>query len=196
MSFGEDAVRLARAAIVSEVTGDDIPEMRDPAFFEKGGAFVTLEEFPQRELRGCIGYPLPMFELGRTIEEAARSACHDPRFPDLTEEELDGIIIEVTVLTEPTVIANDGPEDLMDRIVIGRDGLMLELGGYRGLFLPQVPVEQGWDKLEYLTNLCYKAGLPGNAWQHPNAVIHSFRGMLWSETEPNGPVERRELIES
>ena len=137
MSFGSEAVGLARAAIDSEVLGTRFDhETSDARFMEESGAFVTLSTHPGHELRGCIGYPMPFFQLGRAIEE-----CHDPRFPDLGEDEVDRVTVEVTVLTVPERIRAGSPAELLSEVVVGRDGLIIEYRGNRGLLLPQVPVE-------------------------------------------------------
>lgn len=190
--FGEEAVRLARSAVDSEVLGGEVADVTDPRFGEPSGAFVTLSLHPSHDLRGCIGFPLPVMPLRRAIVEAARSACHDPRFPDLRAEELDRITVEVTVLTVPEPVRADSPEELADSIVIGRDGLIIELAGRRGLLLPQVPVEWGWGPREFLDHLAVKAGLPPDAWRHPSARINAFRGEIYHETSPRGEVERGE----
>ena len=189
MSFGSEAVGLARAAIDSEVGGTDLNhEVSDSRFRDASGAFVTLSTYPGHDLRGCIGFPMPLLPLGKAIEEAARAACHDPRFPDLGAEEVDRITVEVTVLTVPEEIRADGPDDLLAQVVVGRDGLIIDYRGRRGLLLPQVPVEWGWDSGEYLTHLSLKAGLPPDAWTYEGARISAFRGEIYTETSPRGEV--------
>lgn len=189
--FGPDAVMLARSAVMHEAAGAPFPEIpSSPRFSERSGAFVTLSSYPDGSLRGCIGFPLPVLPLGEAIVEAGMSACHDPRFPDLGRSETSRVTVEVTVLSVPERIRAETPHDIRDSIVIGRDGLMLELFGTRGLFLPQVPVEQGWDIDQYLSHLGLKAGLPPDAWRSPDAVLFRFTGEIWAETSPNGSVER------
>ena len=186
---GIRAVRAARSAVLSETSGGRFERPTDGGFAENKGVFVTLSTYPDHGLRGCIGIPLPVLPLGEALEEAARSACHDPRFPDLRERELAHITVEVTVMTVPQVI--DCPKsDLPGRIEIGRHGLIVTCGRRRGLLLPQVPVEWGWDVREYLENLSMKAGLPPEAWQRPDAVIESFEGEIFKETSPNGEIVR------
>lgn len=179
---GTKAVRLARDAIISETTG--VPMN---AFEESGpsGAFVTIRKFPSGDLRGCIGYPEPVFPMNEAIVRSARSACHDPRFPDLMENELDNVTVEVTILTVPERITSD-PSQLVKDIIIGRDGLMIEHRGRRGLLLPQVPVEWNWNVIEYLQNLSLKAGLREDEWK--NSTIYRFEGLIFHEKEPNGEV--------
>lgn len=181
MTSGHDAVRLARDAVVSEVTGVpmDTPDGSGPS-----GAFVTIRTFPDGALRGCIGYPEPVFPLNEAIVRSARSACHDPRFPDLRESELDDVTIEVTVLTVPERIHDMSHPT--EEIVIGRDGLIIEKGYHRGLLLPQVPVEWNWDVLEYLQNLSMKAGMRKDDWK--DSTIYRFQGKISHELEPNGEV--------
>lgn len=189
--FGRDAVALARSAVMHEAAGAPPPSIpSDPRFSERSGAFVTLSAFPDGFLRGCIGFPIPVFPLGKAIVEAGRSVCHDPRFPDLGKDEASRVTVEVTVLSVPERIRAADPAGIMDSIVIGRDGLMLELLGMRSVFLPQVPVEQGWDVSRYLSHLSMKAGLPPDAWMSPDAVLSRFTGDAWAEEVPEGPVRR------
>lgn len=193
-SSGEAAVRFARSVVDAEVGRADAPGVPDgPGFARSAGAFVTLETYPVGDLRGCIGIPLPVMPLGGAIASAARSACHDPRFPDLRASELDRITVEVTILTPPVPIQG-GPERISGSVTIGRDGLLIRFMGRTGLFLPQVPVEQGWDVDEYLDNLCMKAGLPPGTWRREGAVVEKFQGEAWHETSPYGDVVRRDDI--
>ncbi len=187
MVEGEGIVALARASVEAEVRGTGSPPIPD-GLSDNAGAFVTLNTFPSRELRGCIGYPLPSMPLGTTIVEAGKAVCHDPRFPPLTERELDGVTVEVTVLTVPENLIFDTPDELLGMIEVGRDGLIIDYMGYRGLLLPQVPVEWGWDAEEYLRHLSMKAGLPPDAWRYSGVRISTFQGRIWHETTPNGDV--------
>lgn len=186
---GISAVKAARAVARSEVEGS-MPEASYPARFEeKAGVFVTFSTHPDGRLRGCIGYPHPSLPIMDALEGAARAACHDPRFRDLSHEELDGIVVEVTILSPPEPI--DVPrESLPSAIEIGRHGLIISCRGRRGLLLPQVPVEWGWDAEEYLENLSMKAGLPPDAWKRGDAEILSFEGEVFRESEPHGIIKR------
>ncbi|MBR6203880.1 MAG: TIGR00296 family protein [Candidatus Methanomethylophilaceae archaeon] len=189
--IGKAAVRYARSEVMSETSGSAPAEAPSgDAFGESRGAFVTLKTFPDGMLRGCIGYPYPVFPLYKTISEAARSACHDPRFRDLTFEEAKRVTVEVTVLTVPEPFGPSSPEEIVGSVRIGRDGLMLERRGCRGLLLPQVPVEQGWDVMEYLQGLSFKAGLRPDAWAQPDARLFRFEGEVFHETEPFGEAVR------
>ena len=191
---GKLAVRLARAAIDYAVKGEEMPDMDIPVIFnEKSGAFVTLNTHPAHDLRGCIGYPTPHFPLMISILKGAEGATQDPRFPPLREDELESIVVEVSLLTPPELITVASPEEYLNKVVIGRDGLVVERGMNRGLLLPQVPVEWGWDVEEFLAHTCNKAGLPPNAWLDPSTNIYAFTGEIFTETEPRGEVRRKML---
>ncbi len=134
------------------------PDNLEGALAEPRGAFVTLKR--GSVLRGCIGYVEPLFPLGETVARAAVAAAFDdPRFYPLTVEELDGLEIEVSALTMPEPVSD------LSEIKIGRHGLIAERGFSRGLLLPQVPVEYGWDLKEFLENTCLKAGLERDCWK-------------------------------
>ena len=186
---GAEAVRFARSVVMAEASFEPIPPpLTRGEFSINRGAFVTLSTYPSGELRGCIGYPYPTMPLGRVLVESARSACHDPRFPDLEGDEARAVTVEVTILSPPVSIGSG--ESLPGRIVVGRDGLMIECMGRRGLLLPQVPLEWGWDAMGYLDALCDKAGLPRGVWSRPDCRVYSFTGEVFSETVPFGDVNR------
>jgi len=191
---GRKAVNYARNIVEEHVKNNKPPEINiEGVFSEKQGAFVTIHTHPNHDLRGCIGIPLPVMPLADAIAEGAKSATHDPRFPPLDMEELDNIIIEVTVLTKPEVITVNQPQEYLSEIEIGRDGLIVEQGVYKGLLLPQVPVEQGWDKEEFLSHTCMKAGLMPDAWFDKNTKIYRFSGQVFTELEPRGEIKEKKL---
>jgi AmmeMemoRadiSam system protein A len=167
-------LRVARQAIVLVVTEQHLLtlEVVDQAFNEERGAFVTLTRAGQ--LRGCIGYPEPHYPLQDTIIRSAVSAAlHDPRFPPVTPTELPDINIEISVLSPLSPATPEAVE-------VGRHGLVIEKGHARGLLLPQVPVEWGWSRDEFLAHLCRKAGLPTDAWQW-GASLFTFTAEVFSE---------------
>jgi len=191
---GELAVRIAREALEAYVVKRAKRTLEIPkAFEEKSGAFVTLNQHPNRLLRGCIGYPQPFFPLIKSIEKGAEGAAEDPRFPRLTPEELDLVTVEVSILTPPQLIEVKKPKDLTKHVTLGVDGLSVAQGPYRGLLLPQVAVEYGWDAAEYLSEACMKAGLLADAWLDPATRVYKFQAEVFAETEPRGPVVRRTL---
>jgi MEMO1 family protein len=160
---------LARKTIVDHVQNKRTPEpeMKDPRFLANGATFVTINRHHQ--LRGCIGNIQPVMPLYRSvIRNAVAASSQDPRFPPMTPGELADMEVEVTVLSPLE------PLDDVKNIRIGTHGLYLIKGQQGGVFLPQVPVEQGWDLLTYLEQLCYKAGLPKDAWKDKDARLFIF----------------------
>jgi len=191
---GKKAVDFARNIIEEYIKSKSTPSSDlQGIFLEKQGAFVTIHTYPNHDLRGCIGIPLPVMELNKAIVEGAQSATHDPRFPPLGQSELDNIIIEVTILSPPEKISVDAPEEYLNNIKIGRDGLIVEQGFYKGLLLPQVPVEQGWNKEEFLSHTCMKAGLLPDAWFDKDTKIFRFSGQVFTELKPRGEIKEKKL---
>ncbi len=191
---GEIAVRIAREALEAHVTGRGKRPFEVPSRFEeKSGAFVTINLHPSGELRGCIGYPQPFFPLVKSIEKGAEGVAEDPRFPPLRAEELDVITVEVSMLTPPQLIEVKKPKELPKHVAVGVDGLSVAQGPYRGLLLPQVAVDWGWDASEFLSEACMKAGLLADAWLEPSTRVYKFQAEVFAEIEPRGPVVRRSL---
>jgi len=169
-------LRAAREAIVCGLKGKEVPNDKGipSTLTELRGAFVTLHE--EGKLRGCIGYIEPVKPLITAVREvAAKSALEDPRFPPLTEKELDHVQIEISVLSLPERVSD------IETIEIGKHGLIVELAGHRGLLLPQVALENGWDRAAFLQNIVLKAGLPPDAWKHPAAILYKFSAEVFGE---------------
>ena len=188
---GRTAVKLARKTIESFLSEERLPEPQElgfelsPVFGEKRGVFVTLTE--NGLLRGCIGHPFPDSTLEEAIMDSAISAAtRDPRFPPVGEDELDDIVVEVTILTPPEKI-NAPPKELPDRIEIGRHGLIVKQGYCQGLLLPQVAPENNMDSIDFLSHTCLKAGLSPDAWLK-GAEVSCFEGQIFKEKEPQGEV--------
>ena len=198
---GEFLVKLARKAVEENLKNGKIinpPENVSPNLLEKRGVFVTINSIlnDKKSLRGCIGFPYPVYPLVRAVVEAAvESATRDPRFPPMTMRELDHVVFEVSVLTEPELIKVESPTEYPSKIKIGEDGLIVERGFYKGLLLPQVPVEWGWDEEEFLCQCCMKAGLSPDCWVLKGTKIYKFQCVIFEETKPNGPIVRRTLKE-
>jgi uncharacterized protein (TIGR00296 family) len=127
------------------------------------------------------------------IECAISSATQDPRFYALSPEELDHIVFEVSVLTPPKPVEVESPKHLPSRIRVGEDGLIVERGYYKGLLLPQVPVECNWDEEEFLSQCCIKAGLPPDNWLIEATKVHKFQAIVFEEDLPRGKIKRKEL---
>ena len=181
---GDFLVKTARRAIetyLKEKIIIKVPEDTPDTLKEDMGAFVTLNSNGQ--LRGCIGYPEPIKPLVNSVIEVAISAAvQDPRFPPVTIDELDGISVEVSVLTRPEIIKVDKPPKYPEKIVVGEDGLIVESSFCRGLLLPQVAVEWQWDVEEFLSNTCMKAGLNSDCWLDPEIKIYKFKSQIFEES--------------
>lgn len=148
-------------------------EPRSEALKASAGAFVTLHKHGQ--LRGCIGTFHGEGHLCRTVESMAYAAgWQDPRFPRLRPEEVDQVDIEISVLSPLRRITD------INEIQVGKHGICISHGFHRGVLLPQVATEQGWDRETFLTHTCLKAGLPPDAWQK-GATIEIFSAEVFGE---------------
>jgi hypothetical protein len=180
-------VKLARAVIEHAVGGSSMPDFQlTDRFRANAGAFVTLNTYPERRLRGCIGYPEPFYRLEESIRRGAQSATRDPRFPPLAKRELAAVVVEVSILTPPEKLAVGKPTEYPKHVVVGRDGLIVSKKFHRGLLLPQVATEYGWDSKEFLAETCMKAGLMPDAWLDRDSEIWRFSAEVFGEGEPRG----------
>ncbi len=188
------AVKRSREVIEYSTGGETIPISSLPSSFdEHRGAFVTISNYPLKSLRGCIGFPEPIFPLCKALDDAARAAAlEDPRFPPLSTKELSSITVEVTILTPPVKMDCE-PRERPHHVQIGVDGLIASKGFYKGLLLPQVPVEWKWDPEEFLSQTCIKAGLSPVAWLDRDTEIQKFQGEIFSEEKPGGEIKRRKI---
>ncbi len=194
---GEFLVRIAREAIAYFFEHKDImplPDEYPEILNQKRGVFVTLNTYPDKNLRGCIGYPLPLEPVIKgTISSAISAAFGDPRFQPLVMPELDKVVVEVTVLSPMKLLSKDKP--YAEQIKVGRDGLYVVCGANSGLLLPQVPVEWGWDEEAFLANVCHKAGLDYTCYEDDACSFYSFTGQIFEEEEPNGRVVEKKIEE-
>jgi len=168
-------LNLARRAITLHLEkGEKLKINLDDEMLKKElGVFVTLKVDDQ--LRGCIGYPLPTKPLYKVvIEMAIAASSHDHRFQSLSKTELPQLKIEISILSLPEPIQNH--ED----IKVGEHGIIISQGSDKGLLLPQVPVEWGWDLETYLRHGCLKAGLDEDAWKK-DATIEIFTAQVFEE---------------
>ncbi len=172
-----DLLGLARASLEAHFRGEPAPRLasdRAEAFGQTRGLFVTVHK--DGDLRGCIGTLAPHGDLTRVVSEyARRAALEDPRFPALEAAELSACRLEISVLTAPQPIGG------LDDIEIGRDGLILESRGRRGLLLPQVATEWGFDRERFLQEVSRKAGLSPDAWRDPDSQVWIFQAEVFSE---------------
>ena len=171
---------LARETVHARLQGKTPPDIKaasatmSDAVNEPAGVFVTLTK--RGYLRGCIGYIEGFKPLIEAIVDNANSAAfRDPRFPPVALEEWDDLSFKVSVLT-PLEPVND-----VSKIEVGRHGLVLSARGHRGVFLPEVPVEQGWDLETYLRELGRKAGLDRDAWKE--GTLQRFESIVFGDPE-------------
>lgn len=168
-------LRLAHDSILSALELREIPlDPPTPHLAENRGAFTSL--YLAGDLRGCVGYVLPVSSVYRAVAETARAAAfEDSRFTPVTLEEAPHLQIELSILSPPQPISADAVE-------IGRHGLLISMAGHRGLLLPQVPIEHHWDRVTFLEQTCRKAGLSRDAWQS-GAQIEAFTAEVFGEKE-------------
>jgi AmmeMemoRadiSam system protein A len=180
-------LKLARDSITATLKKADLPKFSreqlnavGPHLEEPRGCFVTLHK--RHQLRGCIGTFYGEGPLWTNIVEMAVSAAfQDPRFSKLRESELKEIDLEISVLSPLRVTKH--PEE----IKVGVHGIFITRGRYRGVLLPQVATEQGWDRETFLEHTCIKAGLPTDAWKDPSTQIELFTAEVFGEKEnPTG----------
>jgi uncharacterized protein len=177
---GKLLLALARKSIESYFSREKVDLSDYEKYSENQGAFVTLHK--GGELRGCIGFPYPVYPLKKAIFDCARSAAFDdPRFPPLVKEELPQVRIEISVLTVPEEIDVKKPEDYLKRIRIGEDGLIVKGRYGSGLLLPQVFTEHKCKPVQALEFTCQKAGLPTDAWRDLSNRFFSFQAQVFSE---------------
>jgi len=166
---------LARATLTKQLGGSaDEPAVGADAE-EPKGAFVSLHSRTGHELRGCIGtfaFDQPLATNVRNM--AVACGTEDPRFPPVRLAELDDYAFEISAMTPPQPIA---AED----VVVGKHGLLIQRGMRRGVLLPQVATEWGWDREEFLSQTCRKAGLPLAAWRDPGTQILAFSALVFGE---------------
>ena len=191
---GKVLVKMARSVVTEYITNSN--KVFDQAFEEKfsfdAGVFVTIND--KSGLRGCIGFPLAVKKLSDALTNAAiAAATDDPRFPSITQNELNDLVFEVTVLSETEEISSNSPNEIIHAIKIGRDGLIVEKDFQSGLLLPQVPVEQNWNVENFLNHTCHKAGLPNDSWKDKTTKISKFQGVIFREILPNGEIIQEKL---
>jgi hypothetical protein len=199
MEDGKFLVELARKAVEERLKTRkkiSVPKDAPKKLLRACGVFVTINAVAdgEKDLRGCIGYPYPTEPLAQAvIESAISSATQDPRFYPLSLSELDNVVFEVSVLTPPQLIEAKKSSEYPSKVKVGEDGLIVERGMFKGLLLPQVPVEWKWDCEEFLCQCCIKAGLPPDNWLLEGTRIYKFQAIIFEEEKPRGEIRRKAL---
>jgi len=174
----KELMRIAKLSVETYVKENRRPEVETKfeRLKEQGAAFVTLKKYG--ELRGCIGHIIAQEPLYLCVREVACSAAkHDPRFPPVRKEELKELEYEISVLSSPERVKD------LNQIQVGRDGLIMKKGYFQGVLLPQVPIEQGWNRETFLSHTCLKAGMSPDCWQDSGVEVYSFQAEVFSEKE-------------
>ena len=172
----KELLLMARNTLETYLSTGKVTELhpKNPALLERAGAFVSLHEGD--ELCGCIGQITPDRELYKIVQSCTLSAAlDDPRFSPVTAEQISRINIEISVLTPMVRVSR------IEDIEVGKHGLYITLGSRRGLLLPQVATQYGWDREVFLDQACGKAGLPENAWRERSTSIFTFEAQVFSE---------------
>jgi len=195
----KNGVRYARYTVEKVLNGHTlesvIEELKNKLPKDEIGAFTTIKTYPQKALRGCIGVPEPIYPMYKVVPYTAySSAFGDPRFPPLAKEELDHVVFEVSYLTKPRLLEVTDPSEYLEKIKIGKHGIIVERGFFKGLFLPQVAIEQNWGPEEFLTECCLKAGLSPDSWLLKDTKIYVFEAKVFEETSPKGEIIEKRLI--
>jgi len=166
-------LELAHEAIVAVLENRERrPFLASEHLSELRGAFTTV--YSNGQLRGCVGYPSAVSPLYQAVIETAQSAAfEDPRFVPVSLSEAPGLKISLSILSPVAPIRAEG-------VIVGRHGLIISQGFHRGLLLPQVPVEHGWDRVTFLEQTCRKAGLPLDAWKSI-AKIEAFTAEVFGD---------------
>jgi AmmeMemoRadiSam system protein A len=168
-------LRIAHESILSDFTERALPPTpSSPYLSELRGVFTTV--YLHGGLRGCVGYAVPVAPLYLAVAETARAAAfEDTRFQPVSRPEAAELDVSLSVLSPLVKIR---PEEVQ----VGQHGLVISLGTRRGLLLPQVPVEYGWDRETFLQQTCRKAGLPGDAWRH-EAQLEAFTAEVFGDNK-------------
>ena len=199
---GEFLIRYARKAVREYIFNGrriDTPEDMPKKLKEKRGAFVALEKIVisednirKRVFRGRMGIPYPNYPLiDVVIDSAIQVALKDPRFSPLSIGELSRVVFEVTILSTPKLIEIKDPRDYPKKIKVGLHGVIVEVGEYRGIILPQVAVEFNWNEEKILEQACIRAGLAPDFWLTSKINVYKFTTQIFYELKPNGKVIER-----
>ncbi len=170
-------LRVARESVEAAARGQRYaPSVDDAVLLQPGAAFVTLKK--RGELRGCIGTIEAYEPLAQNVAHMARSAAlEDYRFTQVMPGEVPSLTIEISVMSPPERVTDPA------KVQVGVHGCIIEQGARKGLLLPQVPVEWGWEREEFLDHTCMKAGLPRGSWRSGECKLYTFAAEVFGEEE-------------
>jgi len=166
----------------------EAPRFESEKLGKKRGVFVSLKrvEGIKEYTIKCVGYLFPLTSLVQAVMDAAMSiAIYLSLLPESEVDKNLSYIFEVSILTPPRLITVDKPLDYLNKIKLGRDGLLVEKGFFKGLILPQIPKEKGWNKEEFLSECCVKAGLLADSWLKKEVKVYSFQAQIL-KLKPDG----------
>ncbi|MBW6451128.1 MAG: TIGR00296 family protein [DPANN group archaeon] len=182
-------VKLSRESVFGLNVSGTVLNVNSDFLKNKHGVFVTFLDYKTHDLKGCVGFPYPVYELSEAVCTVAKSAAFDDsRFEPLTQRDAGSVIIEISVLTVPELIDVNGLEslDYIKNICIGKDGLIVQNSIDSGLLLPQVATDNNMDALSFLENTCLKAGFKKDAYKDEDVSVFKFQAQVFSEVSPGG----------
>jgi AmmeMemoRadiSam system protein A len=178
--LGKTLLSLARSAIAEQLGDAPLPETAASQLGRPGACFVTLTK--EGKLRGCIGSLQAWRPLREDVRaNACAAAFRDPRFPPVAREELAGLHVEVSLLSEPQAMSFAGEDDALGQLRPGIDGVVFEYGNQRSTFLPQVWADLP-DPRQFLAQLKIKAGLPPDFWS-AEVRLSRYQAKKWKEEQ-------------
>jgi uncharacterized protein len=187
---GIELVKAARAAVLNHFFGKDI---KLNGLEQKTGLFVTINNYPKLSLRGCMGLIEPTKPLKDAVILISKSAAFaDDRFKPLQHNEMDKVVFEVAVIGQPELIRGKMPEDYIRSIQPGKDGIIIDADGHRGLLLPEASSGRNITPEMALNMTCRRAGLLDDTWKQEKCNIYRFKAQIFSEKEPGGEILARQ----
>ena len=189
---GEELVRAARKILTGFVNSAKFDRQavakHTRKFIDKHGVFVRAEHWPTRTPRGSMGFVHPRIEIGSALIEAAIGAAEDKDFVPISHKEIEHVVVEVDVLSDPVELKGSAASRLRE-VKSGRDGVIATYGFHTGIVLPIEASENDWKNEEILRHACMKAGLGADSWKRGDVKLHKFTSQVFRELSPDGPIE-------
>ena len=189
---GEELVTAARKIVIGFVSSARFDRKtvakHTGKFADKHGVFVRIEHWPTRTPRGSMGFVHSRIGIGSALVEAAIGAAEDKDFVPISHREIDHIVVEVDILSDPEELKGSAASRLR-QVKSGRDGIIATYGFHTGIVLPIEASENDWKKEDMLRHACVKAGLSADSWKRDDVRIHKFTSQVFRELSPDGPIE-------